>query len=91
MMIVKVISDPKIVRITTVNPIDALDISESTMSGWFGLDILVADGVGLLDASKEFSWPVEVGKWELEKFVDCKRVVVGGDGWRLDVVDDNGA
>jgi hypothetical protein len=54
-MIVKVISDPKIVRITTVNPIDSLDISESTMSGWFGLDILVADGVELLDASKELS------------------------------------
>jgi hypothetical protein len=54
-MTVKATSDPKIVRITTVNPIDALDISQSTMSGWFGLDILVADGVGLLHASKQLS------------------------------------
>jgi hypothetical protein len=53
-MIVKAISDPKIVKTTTVKPIDALNISDSTMSGRFGLDILVADGVGLLDPSKEF-------------------------------------
>ena len=84
-MIVKAISDPKIVRTTTVNPIDALDISESTMSGWFGLDILVADGVGLLHASKQLSWPVDAGSREREK------VVVGGYEWILDVGDDKGA